>query len=87
MTRGNKKSSNAFASDSAPPLELVLVKRGQRHVFRYDAGQEQGMLQSLVDMARDPDSGLDWFDVAVLSHQLGQKLSQRLEALKQGGTA
>lgn len=62
--------------------ELVLVKQGQRYVFRYVAGQEAQMLEGLAEMARDPRSDLNWFDAAVLSHQMGQGMSQELERLR-----
>ena len=61
--------------------QLVLVKHGQRFVFRYAAGEETLVLQRLSEMVRDEDSDLDWFDAAVLSHQMGQCMSAQLEAL------
>lgn len=63
--------------------QVVLMKRGQRYVFRYTPGEEKKLLDDLVAMARDPQCDLDWFDAAVLSHQMGQRLSQELrEALR-----
>jgi len=53
--------------------QLVLLKKGHRYVFRYQVGEEAKVLASLVEMARDPHSELDWFDAAVLSHQLGHR--------------
>jgi hypothetical protein len=61
--------------------QLALVKRGQRYIFRYRPGEEPKMLASLVEMARDPASDLDWYDAAMLSHQMGQKLSAQLQRL------
>lgn len=58
--------------------QLVLVKQGQRYVFRYTPGEEAALLDSLAAMARDPHNDLTWFDAAVLSHQLGCRLSQNL---------
>jgi hypothetical protein len=62
-------------------LRLVLVKYGQRYVFRYEAGGEAQVLHRIVEMVRDPDTDLDWFDAAVLSHQMGQRMSEQLEDL------
>ncbi len=62
--------------------QLVLVKNGHRYVFRYERGEETKVLAGLVEMARDPKSDLDWFDAAVLSHQLGQRMSEQLERLR-----
>jgi hypothetical protein len=61
--------------------QLVLVKDGRRYIFRFAPGDEGPILQSLVDLARDPESGLDWFDAAVLSHQVGQHFSKQLEQI------
>lgn len=74
--------------DAAPILnpevrkQLVLVKHGHRFVFRYERGEETKVLSGLVDLARDPQSELDWFDAAVLSHQLGERMSEQLERLR-----
>lgn len=79
----------ASASDqSSIPLtpevrkQLVLVKHGHRYVFRYECGEEPKVLSGLVDLARDPQSELDWFDAAVLSHQLGERMSEQLDRLR-----
>jgi len=61
--------------------QLVLVKNGQRYVFRYTLGDEAELLESLIEMARDPSSELTWFDAAVLSHQMGRRLSQKLDKI------
>ena len=63
------------------PQELVLVKHGQRYVFRYAPGEEVDLLDGLVDMARDEKSDLTWFDAAVLSHQLGVRIGHQLERI------
>ncbi len=62
--------------------ELVLVKNGQRYVFRCDPGMETDLLNQLAQMVSDPGSGLDWFDAAVLSHQMGTRMSNRIKNLR-----
>lgn len=52
---------------------LSLVKGSHRFVFDYCVGREPELLSSLVKLAQDPDSPLDWFDAAVLSFQLGKQ--------------
>ncbi len=64
--------------------QLVLVKDGQRYVFRYAAGEENVVLERLIELVRDDSSDLDWFDAAVLSHQMGQRMSRKLETLLKG---
>jgi hypothetical protein len=64
--------------------QLVLVKRSQRWVFRYCPGEETNVLQSLAEEAEDPTSNFDWFDAAVLSHQMGDKMARQLKNLMKG---
>lgn len=70
--------------DDAPYLDesddqhLVLVKNGRRHVFECAPGQEHELLTRLSSLVADPHNDLNWFDAAVLSHQMGQRMSDRL---------
>ena len=58
---------------------LSLVKGRQHFCFRYEVGQEGKVLDSLVEMVNRRDVAFDWFDAAVLSHQLGQHLAKELK--------
>ncbi len=58
---------------------LSLVKGREHFCFRYEVGQETKVLDALVEMVRRRDLGFDWFDAAVLSHQLGQHLAKELK--------
>ncbi len=60
---------------------LVLVKNGERFIFRYEPGGEALALEQMLDLARDPDSPFDAFDAAVLSHQMGLQLGEQLKGL------
>ena len=59
--------------------QLSLVKGGHQFIFRYSEGEEETLIQALMDMAGRTDLGFDWFDAAVLSRQVNQKLLKRLE--------
>jgi hypothetical protein len=59
---------------------LSLVKGDQHFCFRYEVGSEAKVLDALVDMVNRRDMKFDWFDAAVLSHQLGQHLAKELKA-------
>lgn len=61
--------------------QLVLVKKQSRWVFRYGPGQEQALIDWLTQAANDPQVEFDWFDAAVLSHQMGAKLSSQLKKI------
>jgi hypothetical protein len=59
---------------------LSLLKGSQQFCFRYEVGQETKVLDALVDTVKRRDLPFDWFDAAVLSHQLGQHLAKELKA-------
>lgn len=70
---------NANADADTKTLSL---SKGQHHFcFKYEAGQESQVLDTLVDMVHRRDVPFDWFDAAVLSHQLGQHLAKELKGL------
>lgn len=72
-------AENAPRNPRNDPRELVLVKRGQRYVFRCAPGEEAQLLEQLRTLVDDPGNDLTWFDAAVLSHQVGRRLSQKLK--------
>lgn len=59
--------------------QLALVKGGQQYIFRYAEGEEEVLIQALMEMAGRTDLGFDWFDAAVLSRQANDKLLRRIE--------
>lgn len=61
--------------------QLTLVKKGHYYVFRYMPGDEGTLLQTLITLAESPNSPLDWFDAAVLSHQMGHRMADEMQAL------
>lgn len=68
-------------SDDDARRHVVLVNDRHRWLFRYSAGEEARLLDDLAAMADDPQSELTWFDAAVLSHEMGQRLGQQLEQI------
>ena len=62
--------------------KTLSLSKGKHHFcFKYEAGQESQVLDSLVEMVHRRDLPFDWFDAAVLSHQLGQHLAKELKTL------
>jgi hypothetical protein len=61
--------------------EFALVKNGKRYVFDCAPGHEAQTLNEIAEMVTRNDSDLTWFDAAVLSHQLGERMSKRLNEL------
>jgi hypothetical protein len=58
---------------------LSLVKGNEHFCFRYQVGDEAKVLDALIDLVNRRDVAFDWFDAAVLSHQLGQHLAKELK--------
>jgi hypothetical protein len=59
---------------------LNLVKGDQYFCFKYEVGQEVKVLDALIEMVHKGDTQFDWFDAAILSHQLGRHLAKELKA-------
>jgi len=64
-----------------PELKMLSLMKGHQHYcFRYEVGDESKVLDALVEMVNQRDTNFDWFDAAVMSHQLGQHLAKELKA-------
>jgi hypothetical protein len=73
-------SDKSAVKDTGSMKTLSLVKGRHHFSFKYEAGQEAGVLESLVELVHRRDIPFDWFDAAILSHQLGQHLAKELKA-------
>jgi len=73
--QGTKKSVEQNGTKT-----LSLVKGEEQFCFRYEVGEEAKVLEALIDMVNRRELAFDWFDAAVLSHQLGQHLAKELKA-------
>lgn len=54
--------------------ELTLTKQGHTFVFRFPSGREVEVVEAFGAQAEDPNSTLDWFDAAILTHQVATQL-------------
>jgi hypothetical protein len=64
-----------------PELKTLNLTKGEDHYcFRYEAGDESKVIDALVEMVNQRETSFDWFDAAVMSHQLGQYLAKELKA-------
>lgn len=57
---------------------VTLSKGAHRWRFACDRGSEPALLRRLSEVARDADMPFDWFDAALVSHQLSERLSPGL---------
>ncbi len=60
--------------------QLSLTHGLHRFVVTYEVGEESHVLDAIVAMVHNPATPLDWFDAAILSHQLGKHLAKELKA-------
>ncbi len=76
-----QRDTHHGAGEAMQGTKTLSLVKGQHHFcFRYEAGQESMVLDALVEMVNRRDLQFDWFDAAVLSHQLGQHLAKELKA-------
>ena len=61
--------------------QLVLNKGMEKFIFRYESGQEDKLLDALINQASDKRTNFDWFDAAVLSFKLTQFLIGQADML------
>lgn len=61
--------------------QLVLNKGREKYIFRYDRGCEDGLIDALIEQARDDSTDFDWFDAAVLSFKLTQSLISQADEI------
>ena len=61
--------------------ELILNKGGERYIFRYEAGNEDELLDALIEAAKSQRTNFDWFDAAVLSFKLTPSLIMQADEL------
>lgn len=60
---------------------VTLVKGGHRWVFACAPGEEATLLSCLAELARCRDTPFDWFDAALVSHQLRKRLNAGLHRI------
>jgi hypothetical protein len=77
-----QSTNNSAAQKNPSPVRqtISLIKGKHTYCFRYAAGEEKTVLDALTALVKRRDVSFDWFDAAVLSHQLGEHLSKELQS-------
>jgi hypothetical protein len=57
--------------------QFSLVKGSEHYVVRCSPGKEEEAIGQLMQWADDKDLNFDWFDAAVISRQITQRLFSR----------
>lgn len=79
---GAMRDTHPSTEPSSGPPPPIRLRKGQGvWVFRYDQGDEGRLLARVSDLARQADSGLDWVDAALISHEISRRIAARLAAL------
>ncbi len=74
-SRNSKKSTTPESVNISHTCECVTLTKGQhRWTFSCHPGQEQSLLMRLAELAKQEDVPFDWFDAALVSHQLRNRL-------------
>lgn len=53
---------------------VTLVKGRHTWIFSWSAGDEPALLHTLQELAENSTGGFEWFDAAVVCHQLSRRL-------------
>lgn len=62
---------------TAKAYQFSLVKGADRYLVRCSAGNEEEMINRLMQWADNEELDFDWFDAAVLSRQITQRMFSR----------
>lgn len=63
-----------------PQMRSLSLQKGiELFVFKYEIGQESKVLDAMAEMANSREFNFDWFDAAVISHQIGEYMSRDLK--------
>ncbi len=64
-----------------PPLREVKLRKGKHsYVVRYAKGGESQALAAIRDMAERRDMEFDWYDAALMAHEMGRKAGADIRA-------
>jgi len=66
-----------MSSTSTTIYQFALAKGADQYLVRCGAGDEESVINQLMEWAENPDLDFDWFDAAVLSRQVTQRVFGR----------
>lgn len=72
-------SQRADPAADAAAQTVSLAKGRHRWVFSYRVGEERTLLSAVSDLAAREGVPFDWFDAALVSHQVARRLRSGLE--------
>lgn len=60
---------------------VQLSKLGHSYIIKYDTGQEGTALAYLIEMVKNLGLSFDWYDAALMSHEIGRCLAKDIKDL------
>jgi hypothetical protein len=78
-TAGRQQEDHRRMATAGATYQFSLVKGDERFLVRCDAGSEEAVIGQLMEWADDPELNFDWFDAAVLSRQVTQRVFGRTQ--------
>ena len=82
-------SATSSANPTGRPChDITLVKGGRLYRFvACEETDETALLDEAIRLAQDAGSDIDWFDAALIAHEMGRRLTSHLhEHSARGGT-
>ncbi len=74
------------AESNVEPTVLRLSKGRHTWIFRYGAGEEGALRSAIAELAGRAETPFDWFDAALVTHQLTSRLKPGLDRVDGRGT-
>lgn len=73
VTAEYQKMSNQINNK---PNRVVLVKGEDQWRFEWESGEELKTVEAITDIAKSPETNFDWFDAAMVCHEMSKITSK-----------
>ena len=59
--------------------QIIFHKGAEKYIFRYKAGEEEELLSSLIDSAKNKKTSFNFYDAAVISSKITHDLIRQAD--------
>jgi hypothetical protein len=81
--RDNPSDDPKGQDDPCAEHEVTLLKNGHRWRLACRSGEEPELLEAVSELADADDVDFDWFDAALVAHELKRRVHAELDAFTQ----
>lgn len=78
--RDNQNDGPKGEGDPCAEHEVTLLKNGHRWRLACATGEEPELLEAVSELAEADDVDFDWFDAALIAHELKRRVHAALES-------